>query len=624
MLEPLYQQIFLAVLIGGVFLAFIREWWPVEIVAMWAFFLCVVFGILPVVVPALPDPGWSEAAKLSRLELRQEALHYSPWNVFSHPAPLIVACMFVLSAALERTGVVEGLGQWFERVAATNPTRMLASLVVLCAILSAFMNNTPVVVVFLPIIIAICNRKDWIASRFLIPLSYAAIVGGTVTIVGTSTNLVVAGTWREQLPDREPFSMFEFSVLGMAFIVVTLIYLLTLGKRLLPDRITLAALIDNKPEREFITHAIVREGSSLIGSTLGKSQLSSLTTGRILALVRNGQRLPAIHGDFVFESGDEIVFKGTVEGLAALDAGSEVDVGLEAMHTESAVLMEGIIGPGSAFEGKSLKDLDFQQRFGVFVLAVHRRGENLRERFDEIRLSFGDTLLVQGSAENMGKLFEVKDFINLSQSRGRILRRNKAPIAIMATAGFMVAGALMGFGLVPRIPIIVLAMAAALFVLGTRCLSPREAYQSIEWRVVFLIMGMLGLGMAVDRSGLDDVIGIWIKDHLGTENPYMLIAALYLLSAVLTELISNNAVAALLAPIAIAIGVAAGVDPKPLVVAVMFGASASFVTPIGYQTNTFVYGAGGYRFSDFFRTGFPLAILLWLVATFLIPVLWPL
>lgn len=617
MFEIWEQQIFLVVLIAVVFVAFVREWLPVELVAITAFFTCIVAGILPLEIDrSLPA------------EERERQSQFLAFSVFAHPAPLIVACMFVLSAALERTGVVEALGNWFEQVAATGPIRMLLVLMALVAFLSAFVNNTPVVVVFMPIILGICRRKEWKASRYLIPLSYAAIVGGTVTIVGTSTNVIAAGTWQEHFPDQ-PFSMFEFALLGLVFTAVTIVYMVTLGRRFLPDRVTLAALIDSESSREFITHGFIREGSPLIGTAYKSSTFAKSRSVRLLEVIRDRKPIAMPMEEVVFAEGDEVIFKGHAHGLADLGAKGEIqvrgkaDLGVADLRTESAVLMEGIIGPESSLEGKSLRELNFQQRHGVIILAVHRRGHSLQDRFEEETLTFGDTLLVQGPAEKMNQLFQLKDFINLSRPRGRMLRQGKAPLAVLAVVAFMVVGALMGFGVIPQISVAALAFGAALFVLLSRCIDPREAYQAIEWKVLFLIIGMLGLGKAVASSGLDAVIGDWVAVTLGTGNPYLLIAALYLLAAVLTELISNSAVAALLAPIAIAIGVQAGIDPRPLVAAIMFGASASFVTPIGYQTNTFVYGAGGYRFGDFFRAGFPLALLLWLTATLLIPTIWP-
>ncbi|MDA1007311.1 MAG: SLC13 family permease [Verrucomicrobia bacterium] len=608
-LEQWQQEVFMVVLVVAVFAAFIREWLSIELVAIGALVLCVAAGILPV---ATTDPAL----------FRFDAL-----RVFAHPAPITVACMFILSSALEKTGVVEALGHQFERLAATSPTRMLFVLMVFVAFVSAFMNNTPVVVVFMPIVIAICRRKDWKASKFLIPLSYASIVGGTMTMIGTSTNLVAAGILAEK--GYKPMAMFDVTPLGLVFVLVAVIYMMTLGRKLLPDRVTLASLIDSEQSREFITHAFVGRDSALAGAAFLESGLAKMRKARVLEVIRNGQRVTQPLNQIVFEGGDEIVFKGQVEGLMGISEtegiklrGNE-SMGLEAVRTESALLMEGIIGPDSSLAGKSLRELNFRQRFGVIILAVHRRGRNLRERFEDEKLSFGDTILVQGPAEQMRQLFEMRDFINLSESKGTVLRPKRAPVAIVAIVGFMVLGALIGFGVVPEIPVVMLAMGAALLVLLTGCVDPKEAYRSIDWKVIFLICGMLGLGMALERSGLAGRLAGGLAEVVG-DNRYLMIGALYLTAMLLTEVISNNAVAALLAPLAIVLGQKLGLDdPRPLVIAVMFGASASFLTPIGYQTNTFVYGAGGYRFGDFLRTGAPLSVLLWLAATALIPVIWP-
>jgi di/tricarboxylate transporter len=609
MFEPWQQQVFLAVLVVVVFTAFVREWLSVELVALGGLFACVVTGILPVA------PDDAELAKFDAL------------RVFAHPAPITVACMFVLSAALDKTGVIDGLGHFFERKAATSPLRMLLALMLLVALLSGFMNNTPVVVVFMPIVLAICRRKDWKASRYLMPLSYAAIAGGTLTIVGTSTNMISAAIMKEH--GFEPFTMFEVTKLGAVVVVLVVGYMMTVGRRLLPDRVTLAALIDSERSREFITHAWVAGGSPLVGRKFTDTVLAKLRQARVLEVMRDGRRLRAPLDEIAFAEGDEIVFKGEAKALMELSEREDIEMGggdglgLEGMRTESAVLMEAIIGPDAEIAGKSLRELMFRQRFGVWIVAVHRRGENLRERFEDERLAFGDTLLMQGPADKMQQMFKMKDFVNLSAPKGEVHRVRKAPVALLAIGLFMLAGALTGLKVLPEIPIVVLAMGAALMVLVSGCVQPAEAYAAIEWKVLFIIFGMLGLGLALERSGLAGLMAVHLVQWIGN-HPHLLVAGLYLLAAVMTELISNNAVAALLTPLAIVVGMEAGLsDPRPLVVAVMFGASASFSTPIGYQTNTFVYGAGGYRFGDFFRTGAPLAVLVWITASLLIPILWP-
>ncbi|MEM9081864.1 MAG: SLC13 family permease [Verrucomicrobiota bacterium] len=598
-----WEHWFLIALLGVVFTAFVKEWISVEVVALAGMFLCIAVGILPV-----------EKA----------------FAVFSHPAPLAIACMFVISAALEKTGVIEAMGERFEKMVGKTESTMLLCLMLLVAALSGFMINTPVVVVFLPIVVSICRRRDWKASRFLIPLSYAAIVGGTVTIIGTSTNLISAGIAEES--GMKTFSMFEVTKLGIPFCVITLGYLMTVGRKLLPDRTTLASLIDVDSSREFITHAFVSEGSPLIGKDFGSTPFSKIKKLRMIEVRRNGLRVRVPLKEIRFQEGDELFFKGSPEGVLDVSKTEGVDVdgegdpfGLEGVQTESAVLMEGILGPESTLLGKTLKEIKFRQRFGVIILAVHRRGENLREEFEDKKLAFGDTLLVQGSAEKMRRLFEERDFVNISAPSTKEVRSDKGIWAILALVVFVVLGALGGFGVIEPIPTVTLAFGAALFVVLTRCLEPNEAYQSVEWRIILLIMGMLGVGLALQESGMVAELAMQVRAVTGDWDPRLLVAVFYLLAAVLTELVSNQAVAVLLTPLAIQVGQQMGYDdPRALVVAVMFGASASFSTPIGYQTNTYVFGAGGYKFGDFFRVGFPLAILLWLIASLLIPMMWPL
>ena len=596
------EQIFLSILIVVVFSAFVKEWVSAELVAMGALLVCVLAGVLSM------ENGASDNAL----------------SVFSNPAPITVACMFILSAALERTGVIDKLGIWFEKLVGASPLKMLASLIVLVALLSGFVNNTPVVVVFMPIVLAICRKQGFKASKYLIPLSYAAIAGGTMTIIGTSTNLIASGIAIDK--GMKPFTMFEIMPLGLIFVAVTFIYLMTIGRKLLPDRVTLATLIDSSENREFITHAFVKSDSPLIGTAYVDTEIGKLKKVRVLEVLRKGRRVKEPLPEIRFEDGDEIIFKGKLSAVMGVSNTDGMDVrgneklGLEGMRTESAVLMEGILGPDSSLAGKSLKQLNFRQRFGVLILGVHRRGRNLKDRFEDEKLEFGDTLLVQGPGQKMRRLFEEKDFINLSEPQHVETRNKKSPIAIGAIVLFMLIGALsapLGF----EIPVVQTALFCAMLVMITGCINPQEAYKAIEWKVVFMIFGMLGVGLAMSESGLAQLIGSSVESF--QENPQLVLCLVYLVAAVMTELISNNAVAALLTPIAISVAIGMDVDPRPFVVAVMFGSSASFSTPIGYQTNTFVYGAGGYKFGDFFKAGFPLAVIMWLIASYMIPLIWP-
>ena len=589
-----FNQIVVCILLVLVFVAFIKEWFSPDLVAMGAFVLLLAIGVL------------DEKSALA---------------VFSNPAPIIVSCMFVLSAALERTGTIEALGEWFEKLAGKKELRVLLVLMLIVAVLSAFVNNTPVVVVFMPIVLALARKHDLIASRFLIPLSYAAIVGGTCTIIGTSTNLVASGIAKESGLDE--FGMFEVSKLGIVFVIVTFIYMLLIGRKLLPDRVTLSTLFDSSAGKEFLTSVIISEESELIGKKISETSLSKIRDFRILEVSRSGKKINSPLKDIIFNSGDQLLVKSRVSGVvdvggnSGIELGFEGGLGLQELQTESAVLIEGVIGPGSSLVGRSIKELNFREKYDVIILALHRRGVNLRDKFEDVRLAFGDTILVEGAPDKINALSQERDFINLSQSNCRPLRRSKVPYAVGALLLFMVLAAF------KVAPLIVLALGAALLTLFSRCLEPSEAYEAIDWKVIFMIFGMLGLGTALQKVQVIQILADSLTGWaLVLKNIYVLIALIYLLTAILTELISNNAVAALLTPVAISVAQAMDLDARPLVVAVMFAASASFSTPIGYQTNTYIYGAGGYKFTDFTRVGIPLTIILWAVSVILIPLMW--
>ena len=589
-----FNQIVVCILLVLVFVAFIKEWFSPDLVAMGAFVLLLAIGVL------------DEKSALA---------------VFSNPAPIIVSCMFVLSAALERTGTIEALGEWFEKLAGKKELRVLLVLMLIVAVLSAFVNNTPVVVVFMPIVLALARKHDLIASRFLIPLSYAAIVGGTCTIIGTSTNLVASGIAKESGLDE--FGMFEVSKLGIVFVIVTFIYMLLIGRKLLPDRVTLSTLFDSSAGKEFLTSVIISEESELIGKKISETSLSKIRDFRILEVSRSGKKINSPLKDIIFNSGDQLLVKSRVSGVvdvggnSGIELGFEGGLGLQELQTESAVLIEGVIGPGSSLVGRSIKELNFREKYDVIILALHRRGVNLRDKFEDVRLAFGDTILVEGAPDKINALSQERDFINLSQSNCRPLRRSKVPFAVGALLLFMVLAAF------KVAPLIVLALGAALLTLFSRCLEPSEAYEAIDWKVIFMIFGMLGLGTALQKVQVIQILADSLTGWaLVLKNIYVLIALIYLVTAILTELISNNAVAALLTPVAISVAQAMDLDARPLVVAVMFAASASFSTPIGYQTNTYIYGAGGYKFTDFTRVGIPLTIILWIVSVILIPMMW--
>ena len=589
------QTAVVLVLVVIVFFGFIREVLAPDVVALSAVSILLISGIL--------SP--------------HDAL-----SVFSNGAPITVGAMFVLSAALERTGVIGILAQFLGRAADKTPVIAVGSLLISVAFTSAFVNNTPIVVLMTPVVIGLSQTLSMAPSKLLIPLSFASIFGGMTTLIGTSTNILVDGV--AQTHGMKPIGMFEITLMGLILGGAGLVYLFLVGRWLLPSRETLASLLPKASDRHFVTDVLIPIDSPLIGKPLGDAGFTEDRGFRVIDVIRRDISLAWRMKDLELEAGDRLVIRSKMDDMLGLREAGDVKFGtrdahaIEPIAARETVIVEGVVGPRSRSSGRYIDDLNLMRLYGAFILAVHRQGENITGNFNQIRLRVGDTLLLEGPPESIRDLFEAQELINLTEPDARPFRRSKAPIAIGAVAGVM---ALATFGV---LPISALAIIAATLVVALGCVKPEEAYESIQWNILMLIFGMLALGIAMEKTHAAALIVDLFASAVSGLGPVAVLSALYLITSILTEMMSNNATAILMTPIAIGIADQMGLDARPFVVAVMFSASASFSSPIGYQTNTFVYNAGGYRFIDFVKVGVPLNLMFWALATFFIPQIWPL
>lgn len=541
---------------------------------------------------------------------------------FSNNATITVAFMFVLSAALLKTGALQALAHRLSQVFKRNYKLGLLLMMLLIAFISALINNTPVVAVFIPVVIQISYASGQSPAKMLIPLSYASIMGGMCTLIGTSTNILVSGiAEKEGLPG---FSMFLLTPIGLLLLLAGMVYMFFIGIRLLPQQDYAKDMEQEFALRDYITEIELLEGTKLNGVRIMDSSLVKELEMDIIELVRGDTRFTMPPGDFVLQAGDMLKIRCDVQKVKALKERIKVvedatlSVGGNSLAEKQTALVELVVTAGSPFTDKTLRSLDFRRKYRGIPLAIRHRDEVLHEGLYEVPLRAGDIILAEIKAHYIKELKRVESgadapFVLLSQEALTDFNRPQFRLVIGVIIT-MVVLATMGI-----LPIMVGAICGVLVLVLLRCLDMKETYQAINWKIIFLLAGALSLGEAMKNSGLDRMIADGLIGQLGPWGPIAIISGLYLATSLLTEIMSNNATAALLAPIAISTAAQLELSPMPFLVAIALAASCSFMTPIGYQTNAMVYSAGNYRFADFFKVGAGLNLLMWLLATFLIP-----
>ncbi len=536
---------------------------------------------------------------------------------FSNPAVITVGAMFVMSAAATRTGIAMYLGRVLQALAGGREWATVLVLMLAVALVSAFINNVGAVALFLPVVMELGRHGKISPSKLLIPLAYGSLLGGVCTLIGTPPNILVS-TSASQYGLR-PFALFEFAPIGIALVSVGVLYMTLIGRRLLPVRRT-EEIADSLP-KSYLTELVIPPNSKLITKRL--YELGWRERGiEILEIHRGNKRIFDIWGWASLHAHDVLMVTGKAEEIFKLkdELGLEIRPEVEYSHpwhpSDQIQRVEATLAPHASFIGHTLAELDFHNRYGVTVLAIARHGTLLRGQLSQIPLQFGDTLLLQGPEHRLEQIPK-DNFILMSPLAFKALRTDKAPLVLAIFSGVLALAAL------EVVPISIAGVLGAVLTVLTRCLTLEEAYESIDWMVIFLLAGMIPAGIALEKTGAAQLLAEFILQGIGSFGPLFVLGALLAFTSLITEVLSNAAAAVLLAPIAISLATQLGVSPYPFLMGVAVAASSSFMTPISHQSNTLVFGPGGYRFSDYVRVGAGLNIFVWVVAMLLIPKLWP-
>lgn len=540
---------------------------------------------------------------------------------FSNPATVTIACMFILSEGLRKTGALDIVGEYFYKLSKLNFRIAILIIMLVIGVISAFINNTAAVAIFIPVIISLSKDLGQSASKLLMPLSFAAMFGGVFTLIGTSTNLLVDSIAKDN--DLVGFTMFEFVPVASIFFVIGFIYLFTVGIKIIPERRKDESLTDTFEMQSYLTDVVLQPNSDFVDTPLMNTELIKDLDLDIVEVFDAKMKSKPDRENITLESNDVLRIRGSVKELNKLLNREDVLIkptkAWEDKDFElgNAQLVEAVVAPESTYEGKKLNQLSLYHHFEGIVLAIRQKGKIEQEHLSDIRLRSGTSLLLYVKKERVNDIKLSEEFVLATEINLPDHDTSKIPVAIAIIAGVV------GFAAFGVLPIVATAICGVILMVLTGCLTNEEAYQSINWKVIFLLGGVLPLGIAMQKTGAAQLMVDGMITHFEHLGPTAVLSAFFFLSMMLTNLISNQATAALLAPIAIEAAITLGIDATPLLVAVTMAASLSFMTPIGYQTNTMIFGPGQYKFTDFVKVGTPLNILFWIIGTFTIPYFWP-
>jgi len=607
------QEIALTLLVVGLTLvAFIREWATPDVLALSILCLLVAFGLI-------------DMENMSA--------------VFSNEAPLTIAALFVIGGALEKSGAIDQIGRVLKRRVQGGVRSSIFAFAIVSAFFSAWMNNTAIVAILMPVVLGFARSKDIAASKLLIPLSYSSILGGCCTLIGTSTNLLVNGSLKDL--GLRPMTMFEMAPIGVPLAISGIAYLVIFGPKLLPSRSSITGSLEIDYRSVPLHHLLIGEGSDLIGQKLFETELGSREAGiHVLEVRRRGARLMVPLSEVTIERNDRfLVALHRRKGGAAKAEELFSKVGAQELSQVDGIVSELVVPNESSLVGKTLAASDFRQRYNCVVLAVHRSGLNITSRMADVSLDRGDTLLVITAVNNLVTLKQTRDFV-LTDAPDT--KHEDLPEAPVKNWPIVVSWAVLGavvltvsltdvlsrvFAGVSPIPIHYAAVVGALILLWIRILSPREAYSSIDWQVLLMLYGLLGLGMAMQSTGTAEWLARGLVDltqgFIEPEFvPLVMLWTVFIFTSLLTEVLSNNATAVMIVPIVVGIAEELSVDSRPFIITILIAASCAFTLPMGYQTHMMVYGPGGYKFTDYARAGIPLNIIACIVTCTLVPLIW--